>query len=168
MIKLSQENKNLLSEKNEEFKKLSSEKIDIEKKINEFSTERKDKERKLRNLRLESNNYKNEINNIQKSLLSAQDNLDTFNSIFNDFINKLKPVDEKYKNLLVRKSDVEKEIKDFKGKIKSSSKILKKETPSATIMIDLAEDEAFSSPTEDKNNKEGAMKWRQLIDNIIA
>jgi len=175
--KKSEENKSQISLKTQELTKLQSEKNEVEKRINDSQLERKDKEIKLKNLKSESSNYKNEIANINKSLLSANDNLETFNSILGDFKAKLAPVDEMYNGMLKEKQRIESDIKLFKKEIRSSSAKLKKETPSATIMIDLAEDEAFNSSVlnGEENNLSGKnqgrdsqVKWRQLIDNIIS
>jgi chromosome segregation ATPase len=174
--KSSDENKSKISQKSQNLMKLQSDKNEIEKRINDSQLGRKDKEIKLKNLKAESFNYKNEIANIDKSLLSAQDNLETFNSILTDFNAKLSPVEEKFNGLVKEKQRTEADIKAFKGKIKSASVQMKKETPSATIMIDLAEDEALDnssngeeSPLSGKaNGKDTQAKWRQLIDNIIA
>ncbi len=172
--KKSENNKNNLNFKNQELIKYQSEKNELEKFINDSLLERKNKEMKLKNLRNESSNYKNEIMNINKSLLSAQENLETFNSISSEFKAKLVPVEAKYNSLLKEKMLLESTIKSSKTKIKSTSSTLKKETPSATIMIDLAEDEALNNANNDdyssgKNSgKDGTIKWRQLIDNIIS
>jgi len=166
--KSSEENKENLNQKTKEYARLQGEKNDLEKRINEISIERKDKENKLRNLRFESVNYKGEISNINKSLSSANDNLDTFTSILGDFKSKLAPLNTRHSELTSSKTQLETLVKNLRKEIKGVSKLLKKETPSATIMVDLAEDEAFNNTDAQnaKGNKE--MKWRQLIDNIIA
>jgi len=170
--KLSEENKENLNQKTKQYALLQTEKNDLEKRINEISIERKDKENKLRNLRMESTNYKGEISNINKSLSSASDNLETFTSILNDFKTKLDPLNKKHKELLDTKQKLEALVKNLRKEIKGTSNLLKKETPSATIMVDLAEDEAFNNMNSEENTGgpkgHREMKWRQLIDNIIA
>lgn len=176
--KKSEENRSILSLRTQQLTKLQSEKNEVEKRINDSQLDRKSKEIKLKNLKSESSNYKHEISNINKSLLSAEDNFETFSSILADFKTKLAPVEEKYKTMLKEKQRIEADIKAFKSKIRTSSASLKKETPSATIMIDLAEDEAFNSSVSSgddsglgsgkSQSKDAQVKWRQLIDNIIA
>jgi chromosome segregation ATPase len=174
--KLTEENKENLNLKTRQYSLMQNERNDFEKRINDISIERKDKENKLRNLRSESNNYKGEISNINKSLNSANDNLETFTSILNDFKTKLEPLNKKHNELLENKQKLENSVKYLRKEIKEISNLIKKETPSATIMVDLAEDEAFNyanaNANEDvlindsKGNKE--IKWRKLIENIIA
>jgi len=70
---------------------------------------------------------------------------------------------------LQKKTSYERDIKDVKIRIKNAALRLKKETPSAVIMIDLAEDEAFNTDNlEEEMSSDAKPKWRVLVDKIIA
>ena len=55
-------------------------------------------------------------------------------------------------------------------KIKELSEKLKKEVPSATVMVDLAQDEAFNNLNEaiSDNSLDTKPKWQTLIEKIIS
>lgn len=152
---------------NNEISSLNKSIMDLEKKRTEMSVEIRDKESKLKNLKSESVNYSTETETVKKSLNSAKENLKTFNGILTDFKAKLTPVELKYKTLLKDKTRFERAVKDQKRKIKDAAAELKKTTPSAVVMIDLAEDEAFNDlVTEDTSD--GKAKWKVLVDKIIS
>lgn len=158
------ENNKEIEETNVQILNLNKKRVELDKKKAELNAEIKDKENKLKNLRLESQNYNGEVENVKKSLTSAHENLQTFKSILSDFSNKLKPAERGQTELITNKNNFENDIKNLKMRINSSASQLKKNTPSAVVMIDLAEDEAFNDSLEDSAKP----KWRILIDKIIS
>jgi chromosome segregation ATPase len=144
---------------------LNKERMDLEKNRSDYTAEIKDKENKLKNLRKESENYDGEIENVKKSLISAKENLITFKSILSDFQNKLSPLENRKKEYSTQKKDYQDGLQSEKKTIIDSATRLKRFTPAATVMIDLAEDDALNELNEDSENK---AKWKILIDKIIS
>ena len=107
----------------------------------------------------DSLNYKSEIENIRNSLKLSKENFTTYSSLNQEFNEKVDPLRIKYQQFQDKKKELEVEIKEQKKRIKEKSKIMKNETPSAVIMMDMAEDDALSI--------ESGNRWKKLIDKII-
>ena len=149
---------------NNSINNLNKERMDTEKIRSNYSEEIKDNEHKLKNLVKESENYNGEIENIKKSLSSAKENLKTFNSLLADFQKKIAPLDFKQNNFLKLKKELKNGLKLEKADIKEAATLLKKSTPAATVIIDLAEDEALNEFNDHSENK---AKLKNLIEEII-
>ena len=119
---------------------------------------------------MESQNYSGEIENVNKSISSTEENMKTFQDIMNDLITKKGPNEQIYNTLNDDKSKKENSIHLENQRIKELAEKLKKEVPSATIMVDLAQDEAFNNVTENnsENSPDAKPKWRTLVEKIIS
>jgi chromosome segregation ATPase len=146
---------------NKEILGINNKRIELEHTLSQTMSDIRVKSNKLKNLRTESTNYDSEKNSIKRSLSIADENLETFKGILNEFSTKLMPLQKDYEAINTEKCGLEKEMKDFNSEIKSLASGLRKETPSAAVMIDLAEDEAFNTDTK-------SIKWKVLIDKIIS
>ena len=89
----------------------------------------------------------------------SKENFTTYSSLNQEFNEKVDPLRIKYQQFQDKKKELEVEIKEQKKRIKEKSKIMKNETPSAVIMMDMAEDDALSI--------ESGNRWKKLIDKII-
>lgn len=151
-------NKGIINKNEKLVYGLVKEKGDIENAKNEIINKRRDRESKLVNLRNEDIDFESEIENVSKSLRSSKENFRTYNTLHQEFKEKVDPIEKTYKDLISSKKIVENDLKNLVKSIKEYSKKIKEETPSAVIMVDMAEDDAFSSAGD---------KWKDLINRII-
>jgi chromosome segregation ATPase len=157
----------MLSRNNKDIEKLGKEistisnnRINLEKRISDLTESLNVENKKVNNLRTEAKNYDLERNTIKKSLTIADQNLETFKSIVNEFNAKLNPTQNGYNEIVNKKNTLESEINSYKEKIKTLTQQFRKETPSAVIMLDMAEDQALNEETSNT-------KWKEIIDKII-
>jgi len=164
------ENKNDIERETNELIEKNRKTNTLEKNKNDLFNELRKKEFKIKNLRMESQNYSSEIENVNKSVNSTEENMRTFQDILNDLIVKKAPTEQLYNTLVEDKNKKENIIKLENQKIKEQGEKLKKEVPSATIMIDLAQDEAYNNLNENfsEEAERNKPKWRTLIEKIIS
>lgn len=156
--KLDQNTKRIESIEKEIYR-IKKSQVDLENSKNEIAMKKKEKESKINNIKNDSINYRNELENITKSLKSSKDNFVTYSSLNQEFKEKVDPLKIKYQELLDKKKELEGDIRSQKKRIKEKAKTIKNEAPSAVIMVDMAEDDALSL--------DSGHKWRKLVDKII-
>jgi chromosome segregation ATPase len=139
---------------------LNNSRIDSEKRLSQITTNLDVETNKVTNLRTEAVNYDTEKSTIKKQLSIAEENYNTFEEISNEFTNKLNTVQTGYNQLSQRKNNLEIDMNTSKAHIKKLADGFRKETPSAIIILDMAEDEAL-------NDDAKSTKWKVLIDKII-
>ena len=148
------ETEQAISSKNQSFYDLSARLRSIKNEISE-------KEAKLEKLQTENSNYEIESTNVKKSLETASNNLTDFRKIYSEYNTKVEEVDSKFDSVITDEKNIQNQIKVAKDKLSSQADLLKRVTPSATIMVDMAEDNVLNAEKEDT-------RWKNIIEKIIS
>lgn len=125
----------------------------------------KDKENKIMNLKGEINDYMNDINTIIKKVGTAEQNMKTLMSIVDEYQHIKQPYESNIMKINQEKNEVESKYKEAIYDLKRISNVLKNNTKSARIVIELAEDEIFNNNNTTINN---GNKIEAIISKIIS